>query len=117
MKICKLKIANLRSIIDTGDIPVSSLFTLVGENNAVKSNILLAVRALLTGGAGGLKAPDFHNPGKQIIIKGTFNWLYQARKFTDLLVTILGTHHLTGNISIVLVTLTGERSLRRLLKV
>lgn len=78
MKICELKIANLRSIVDTGDIPVRSLFALVGENNAGKSNVLLAIRALLTGGAGGLKPPDFHDPSEQIVIKGTFNGLTES---------------------------------------
>lgn len=73
MKISELKIVNLRSIVDTGNIPVSALFTLVGENNAGKSNILLGIRALLTGGAGGLKALDFHNPSEKIIIKCKFN--------------------------------------------
>jgi len=78
VKISELKIVNLRSIVDTGDIPVSSLFTLVGENNAGKSNILLAVRALLTGGAGGLKASDFHSHNEQIIIKCKFNNLSET---------------------------------------
>lgn len=80
MRIRKILIENLRSIVSSGEIPVQNLMALVGENNAGKSNTLLAVSAFLTGGAGGLKAEDFNNPDLPVRIRITFGDLTEFER-------------------------------------
>jgi predicted ATP-dependent endonuclease of OLD family len=80
MRIRKLDITNLRSIVASGEIPVSNLLAFVGENNAGKSNILIAVGAFLAGGSGGLKVEDFNNSSAPVIIKVTFDELNEFEK-------------------------------------
>ena len=80
MKIKELCISNLRSIVDSGSIPVLNLLALVGENNAGKSNTLIAVRAFLSGGSGGIKKDDFFDPEIPIKIKITFDDLNDFEK-------------------------------------
>jgi putative ATP-dependent endonuclease of OLD family len=72
VQIFEISIKNLRSIVDSGDVPIQNLFALVGENNAGKSNVTKAIDALLSGGAGGLKKADFYDESTSIIIKGSF---------------------------------------------
>ncbi|MBI4547855.1 MAG: ATP-dependent endonuclease [Ignavibacteriae bacterium] len=71
----QLKILNFRSIRDSGEIPVASLFALIGENNSGKSNIIRAIECLTSAGASGISKDDFNDPTQPIIIKGTFGVL------------------------------------------
>lgn len=80
MRIRKILIENLRSIVSSGEIPVHNLMALVGENNAGKSNTLLAVSAFLTGGAGGLKPDDFNNQEAPVRIRITFGDLTEFER-------------------------------------
>jgi putative ATP-dependent endonuclease of OLD family len=80
MRIRKIDISNLRSIVASQTIPVSNLLALVGENNAGKSNILIAVGAFLAGGSGGLKEEDFNDRTVPIIIKIMFEDLTDFEK-------------------------------------
>jgi predicted ATP-dependent endonuclease of OLD family len=80
MRIRELAIANLRSIVDSGAIPVSNLLALVGENNSGKSNLLIAIGAFLAGGAGGLKENDFFDSTAPITIKITFDDLSEFER-------------------------------------
>ena len=88
MRIRELSISNLRSIVNSGPIPVSNLFALVGENNAGKSNILIAISAFLSGGAGGLKEEDFFDPSIPLTIKITFEELddFEVKRWKKYLV-------------------------------
>ena len=88
MRIREFEIRNLRSIVDSGRVPIATLFALVGENNAGKSNILAAIAAFLGGGAGGLKADDFHDSDQSIVIKVTFAELneHEAKRWRKYLV-------------------------------
>lgn len=72
MKLIKLRIQNFRSIVDSQDVRIESFQAFVGENNAGKSNILYAIRAFLTSGAGGIQDSDFFDTNKPIIITATF---------------------------------------------
>ncbi len=45
-KLKKLRIHNYRSIKDSGDIPITSLFALIGRNNTGKSSVLKAIQLL-----------------------------------------------------------------------
>lgn len=80
VRIRKILIENLRSIVSSGEIPVQNLMAIVGENNAGKSNTLLAVSAFLNGGAGGIKAEDFNNQGVPIKIRITFGDLTEFER-------------------------------------
>lgn len=77
-----LRIQNFRSIKDTGEIPVQRLLALIGENNCGKSNILLAVERLVSGGAAGTTREDFNDPGNPITVKGTFGDLSPVEQRT-----------------------------------
>jgi len=59
MKLINMHIKNFRSIIDSGQFRLESLQSLVGENNAGKSNILYAIQLFLTTGASGIGDSDF----------------------------------------------------------
>lgn len=80
MRIHELEIRNFRSIVDSGPIPISNLFGLVGENNAGKSNILFAVSSFLSGGSGGIKREDFFDSSKDVCIKITFEELTEFER-------------------------------------
>ncbi len=80
VRIRELNASNLRSIVDSGSIPVSNLFAIVGQNNAGKSNILIAISAFLGGGAGGLKEEDFFERSAPIKIKMVFDDLTDFEK-------------------------------------
>ena len=62
MRVTKLHIRNLRSVRDSGEFEVSSLFALVGENNTGKSNLLRAIEVLVSAGAARLSRADFFDP-------------------------------------------------------
>jgi putative ATP-dependent endonuclease of OLD family len=72
MRVTKLRVQNLRSVRDSSDFDVSSLFALVGENNTGKSNLLRAIEVLVSAGAARLSRADFFDPTIPIIIKGVF---------------------------------------------
>lgn len=72
MRITKLRVQNLRSVRDSTEFEVKSLFALVGENNTGKSNLLRAIEVLVSVGAARLSRSDFYDPAKPIVIKGVF---------------------------------------------
>lgn len=72
MRLRQFRVQNLRSIRDSTEFAVTSLFALVGENNTGKSNILRAIEALLSVGAARLSRSDFNSPDEPIVIKGVF---------------------------------------------
>jgi putative ATP-dependent endonuclease of OLD family len=80
MQLKKLRVQNLRSIIDTGEFNVGKIFSLVGENNTGKSNLLRAVEILLTAGAARLSPDDFHDGAQSIVIKSVFGNLTDKDK-------------------------------------
>ena len=63
MQLTKLHVKNLRSIRDSGEFPLKSLFSIVGENNTGKSNLLRAIEVLLSAGSGKLSREDFNDIG------------------------------------------------------
>ena len=73
MKIQELSIRNLRSIVDSENVPIQSLFSLVGENNSGKSNFIKSIEAFISGGAGGIKKEDFFDASSAIVIKISFD--------------------------------------------
>jgi putative ATP-dependent endonuclease of OLD family len=75
-----MRIQNFRSIQDSGDFYIRPFFTLVGENNSGKSNLLHAFEVLLSAGAGGVSQTDFKDPAQPIVIKGVFGDLSQEEK-------------------------------------
>lgn len=80
MQLTKLHVKNLRSIRDSGEFPLKSLFSIVGENNTGKSNLLRAIEILLSAGSGKLSCEDFNDVGAPIIIKGVFGNLSTTEK-------------------------------------
>lgn len=72
MRLCLLRVQNLRSIRDSTEFAITPLFALVGENNTGKSNLLRAIEVLLSVGAARLSRSDFNSPDEPIIIKGVF---------------------------------------------
>lgn len=80
MRVTKLRVQNLRSVRDSTDFDVSSLFALVGENNTGKSNLLRAIEVLVTAGSAKLSRTDFYDPTSPIIIKGVFGSLNLQEK-------------------------------------
>jgi hypothetical protein len=80
MKLINMHIKNFRSIIDSGQFRLESLQSLVGENNAGKSNILYAIQLFLTTGASGIGDSDFYSLDQPIIITGTFGNLNQEQR-------------------------------------
>ncbi len=46
MKLVSFRVQNFRSVTDSGNVVVSKLTSLVGRNEAGKSNLLLALRTL-----------------------------------------------------------------------
>ncbi|HSA61254.1 MAG TPA: AAA family ATPase [Nitrospiraceae bacterium] len=80
MRLSRLRVQNLRSITDSGEIDVQPLFGMVGENNCGKSNLLRAIDVLLSAGAGRLTREDFKDPAAPIVIKGSFDSLTEGEK-------------------------------------
>ena len=80
MQLTKLHVKNLRSIRDSGEFPLKSLFSIVGENNTGKSNLLRAIEVLLSPGSGKLSCEDFNDISTPITIKGVFDNLSATEK-------------------------------------
>lgn len=80
MRLSGLRVQNLRSITDSGEIDVQPLFAMVGENNCGKSNLLRAIDVLMSAGAGRLAREDFKDPAVPIVIKGSFGSLSEGEK-------------------------------------
>ena len=80
MKLKGIRIKNFRSIVDSGDIRIESLQSLVGENNSGKSNILHAIEIFLTAGTANIKDDDFFNINESIIITGIFEDLNESER-------------------------------------
>lgn len=72
MKLVEISIVNYRSIISVENIKISSFQSLIGENNAGKSNILDAIDVFLSAGAGGIQDTDFYEKSKPIVIRCKF---------------------------------------------
>jgi hypothetical protein len=72
MQLSALRIQNFRSIVDSGEIRSESMLALVGENNCGKSNVLRALEAFLSAGAGGVRAVHFYDGASPIVITITF---------------------------------------------
>ncbi len=89
MKLTNLRVQNFRSIVDSGDIRIETFQAFVGENNSGKSNILKAIDAFLTAGAGGVQENNFFDKTKPIIIAATFAGLSPEER-KDLRPYILG---------------------------
>jgi putative ATP-dependent endonuclease of OLD family len=68
MKLVELSIDNFRSIKHTESAKIAPIQAILGENNAGKSNILYAIDAFLSAGAGGINESDFNDKSKPIII-------------------------------------------------
>jgi len=75
MRLISLAVKNYRSIVDSGEVRIEPLQAFVGENNAGKSNLLYALQAFLTAGAGGVEETDFFDATKPIIVTATFGQL------------------------------------------
>jgi putative ATP-dependent endonuclease of the OLD family len=80
MKLVKLGVENFRSIKLIQDFNLKPYQTLIGENNAGKSNILLALDILLSAGSGGVSPADFNDPEARIVIRATFNDLNPGKR-------------------------------------
>jgi len=80
MRLKGLSISNYRSIVNSGEIRIEPFQALVGENNSGKSNILLAIQAFLTSGAGGIDEADFFDPAKDIVVNCTFGDLSKTER-------------------------------------
>jgi len=65
MEISKIRIKNYRSIKDTGDLSLTKLFALIGQNNTGKSSVLKAIEVLW--GKISIKETDFHKNTKEDI--------------------------------------------------
>lgn len=72
MRLCELRIRNLRAIKDSGSVAFCGLQALIGENNAGKSTVLIAVESLMSSGAGGISQSDFNDADAEMIVSGTF---------------------------------------------
>lgn len=68
-QLTNIHIKNYRSIKDSGDIPITKLFALIGKNNTGKSAFLKAIRVLF--GDLEIEASDFHKDATAIEITGT----------------------------------------------
>ncbi|HCT6818878.1 TPA: AAA family ATPase [Morganella morganii] len=68
VRLTKVLITNFRSCKST-EIILRPYTALVGYNNAGKSNVILAIKWLLSGS--GLNDPDMYNPQEPVIVEGT----------------------------------------------
>lgn len=71
----QLRVQNFRSVKDSDDIPLSSIFAFIGENNSGKSNLIRSIECLTSAGVSGIGIDDFNDPSKRIVINGTFDSL------------------------------------------
>lgn len=79
MKIKNISISNYRSIINVEEVRFSNLQSLIGENNAGKSNILSAIECFLSSGVHA-SIEDFNDIDNPIIIKINFFELSEKSK-------------------------------------
>jgi len=82
MFLTSIRIRNYRSIVDSEDIRIERLQALVGENGTGKSNILTAINAFLSAGAGGIKEQNFYSINEPIVITSTFTQLTNEERKT-----------------------------------
>ncbi len=90
MKLTQLRIQNYRSIKDSDEIRIEPLQAFVGENNAGKSNILMALNIFLTAGSGGVEESDYFDPSQPIFITATFGELHPFERKPPLRKYLLG---------------------------
>lgn len=90
MRLSQLRIGNFRSFKDSGEIRIEPLQSLVGENNAGKSNVLAAIEVFLTSGTGGVSADDYNDANEPIVITATFSDLTAAERRPPLRKYLLG---------------------------
>lgn len=69
-RLTNIRIKNYRSIRDSGDVPITKLFAVIGKNNTGKSSFLKAIQILL-GGDVEIDAHDFHKGNSPMEITGT----------------------------------------------
>lgn len=69
-RLTNIHIKNYRSIRDSGAVPVTKLFAVIGKNNTGKSSFLKAIQILL-GGITEIHPHDFHKGASPIEICGT----------------------------------------------
>ena len=61
MNICKLKVKNYKSFLDSGYIDIDSkLFSLIGQNNTGKSTIMDAIQCVFPSSKKTITGFDFH---------------------------------------------------------
>lgn len=61
MNICKLRVKNYKSFLDSGDIDIDSkLFSLIGQNNTGKSTIMDAIQCVFPSSKKTITGLDFH---------------------------------------------------------
>jgi putative ATP-dependent endonuclease of OLD family len=72
MKLTEVSIENFRSIASVKKVRINGVQILLGENNVGKSNVLYALDAFLSAGAGGITESDFQDRTKPIIVGGKF---------------------------------------------
>ena len=69
-RLTKIQIKNYRSIKDSGEIPITKLFALIGRNNTGKSSFLKAIQVLF-GEIKEVAASDYHkDTSEPIVIAG-----------------------------------------------
>lgn len=84
MKLSQLRIKNYRSVKDSGNIRIESFQSFVGENNAGKSNILVALDVFLTSRTGGVTINDFNDENQAISITAEFSNLTSEERQSSL---------------------------------
>lgn len=75
MKLINLRVKNFRSVVDSGETRIEPLQSLVGENNAGKSNLPYALQVFLTAGTGGVGESDFFDQRTSMELTATFGGL------------------------------------------
>lgn len=86
-RLTSITIKNYRSIRDSGSVPITKLFAVIGKNNTGKSSFLKAIQVLLSG-AIGIESHDFHKGASSIEIIGTLErWEENALVKKELKVT------------------------------
>jgi putative ATP-dependent endonuclease of the OLD family len=72
MRLTELSIKNYRSIKEINNFKMTSVQSVLGENNSGKSNILSAIEVFLSAGSGGIKVEDFNDKTQKITVKTKF---------------------------------------------
>ena len=84
-KLTKIQIKNYRSIKDSGEVPITKLFALIGKNNTGKSTFLKAIQLLFCEGKD-ITASDFHKcTDESIEITGTIERWKDETKTTQVI--------------------------------